>query len=203
MNNFDDLAALWKAPAPEPLPDVADIIKKASREKNQVARKIFIQSSCMLLAIASLVYVVCAVHFHYFITYLGLAMMFICMISFAVVRFRQSRFLKRADFSQSPASLLNSFEDFHRRQQWVNTTGTFWYSVFLNIAFALYFYETVALAPIRVGWKWLFLAVYVVWMLIAMLWIGKRSVRKEHAKTRAIIEKLRAIKETIAETETH
>ncbi|RYD89612.1 MAG: hypothetical protein EOP54_25305, partial [Sphingobacteriales bacterium] len=68
MNNFDDIAALWKVPPVPPLPDAQDIIKKSVRDKSQLARKIRIQSICMLVAIAAIIYVVIAVRFHYIIT---------------------------------------------------------------------------------------------------------------------------------------
>ena len=195
MNNFDDIEALWKAPQSLSIPDAQDIIQKASKEKNQVARKILTQSLCMLLAIAAMGFVLYKVHFQYFSSYFGIGLMFICVVVFSIIRFRQSQFLRKADFSQSPDTLLQQFEEFHEKQKWINTKGVLWYTVILNIAFAFYFYETIILAPFTNFWKLFILVVYIAWMLIATLWLGKRSVKKEHEKTKGIIEKIRQLKE--------
>ncbi|MEO7044543.1 MAG: hypothetical protein ABI091_04500 [Ferruginibacter sp.] len=195
MNNFDDIEALWKAPQRLDIPAADAIIKKAVKEKNQIVRKILVQSFCMCLALAAIIYVTIFVHFQFISSYIGIAIMVICMITYTVIRLRQSLFLKRADFSQSPNDLLQQFEKFHQHQKWINTKGVMWYTVFLNLGFAFYFYETVAIAHAKLFWKIIFIAIYISWMLIATLWLGKRSVRKEHAKTNAIIEKLKQLKE--------
>ena len=198
MNNFDDIEALWKAPQSLSIPDVEVIIKKAIKEKTQVAQKILIQSLCMLLAMAAIIYVICMVHFQWLVTYIGLAIMSACVIIFAFARIKQSLFLKRINFSQSPTALLQQFEKFHEQQKWINTKGTSWYILFLNLSFALYFYETVTLAPFTTAWKFVIIIIYIAWMLIATLWLGRRSVKKEHEKTLAIIEKIKQLKEGLA-----
>ena len=195
MNNFDDIEALWKAPQSLDIPAADAIIKKAEKERNQVANKILKQSSCLLIAIVAMGYILYKVHFQYLSSYIGIAMMFVCIIGFSFIRFRQSMFLRKVDFSQSPDTLLRQFEAFHEKQKWVNTKGVMWYTVILNIAFAFYFYETIILAPFTNFWKIFILAVYIAWMLIASLYLGKRSVKKEHAKVNDIIEKLKQLKE--------
>ena len=195
MNNFDDIEALWKAPQSLDIPAADAIIKKAEKERNQVANKILKQSFCLLISIAGISYVLYKVKFEYLSSYIGIAMMFVCIIGFSFIRFRQSMFLRKVDFSQSPDTLLQQFEAFHEKQKWVNTKGVMWYTVILNIAFAFYFYETIILAPFTNFWKIFILAVYIAWMLIASLYLGKRSVKKEHAKVNDIIEKLKQLKE--------
>ncbi len=198
MNNFDDIEAIWKAPQSLSIPAAAAIIQKAAEEKKQLSRRIFLQSTCMFLAIAAIIYVVYTVRFQYLVTYIGLAIMSACVIVFAYLRFRQSVFLNSADFSQSPSILLRKFEAFHEKQKWINTTGVAWYTFFLNLAFALYFYETVAVAPVTGTWKIVIIIIYIAWMLVATLWLGKRSIKKEHEKTKAIIEKIKQLKDELA-----
>ncbi len=193
MNTFDDIEALWKKPRQLQLPDAADIIKKASREKNKLANKILVQVICLMLAIASMLIVLFTIDFKYATSYAGLALMSACVIVFSIIRFRQTQHLRNMDFSQSPSALLQQFERFYSHQKYVNTTGVMWYTIVLNLAFAFYFYETLVLAPMLMFWKIIFLVVYVIWMLIATLWLGKRSVRKEHGRTTAIIEKLKQV----------
>ena len=197
MNSFDEIIILWKSPQRLSIPNAGNIIEKAGKEKNQLAQKIFIQSLCMLLAIAAIVYVIYMVRFQYLITYIGLAIMSTCVIVFAAIRLRQSMFLKRIDFSQTPGSLLRQFKKFHQHQKWINTKGTMWYLVFLNISFALYFYETVAIAPFTTTGKFVIIAIYIAWMIVATLWLGRRSIKKEHQKTESIITKIKQLQQQL------
>jgi hypothetical protein len=195
MNNFDNIETLWKAPQSLNIPAADAIIKKAEKEKNQVANKLLAQCACLIFSVAVISYIVYKVNFEYLSSYIGIAIIFICIVAFSAIRFMQAQFLRKADFSQSPTILLQQFEAFHKKQQWINTKGVIWYTIILNIAFAFYFYETVILAPFTNFWKLFILFVYIVWMLIATFWLGKKSVKKEHEKVNAIIEKIKQLKE--------
>lgn len=197
MKTFEDIADLWKQAGPVQVPDGLDIIKKATAEKNQLANKIFVQVGFMLFSIVAICYVMYVVKFKYLTSYIGIALMFICVIVFASVRFSLARFLRQANFSQPPAVLVAAFEIFHLKQQWVNTKGALIYTTVLNFAFAFYFYETIWKAPLSNLWRLAMIAVYVAWMLVATLWIGKRNVRKENLKTQQILNDLRQLKSAL------
>lgn len=197
MNTFNDIEILWKKPQQLAFPDAADVIKKASAEKNQMANKILFQAISLSIALISMGFVLYVIRFQYASSYIGIALMFTCVIVFGVIRFRQSQFLKRLDFLQPPSVLLTQFEKFYTHQKWVNTKGILIYTIVLNIAFAFYFYETLLLAPFTNTWKIFIIAIYIAWMLIATLWLGKRTVKKEHEKTKSIIEKLKVLKGTL------
>ena len=197
MNTFNDIEILWKKPQQLALPDASDIIKKAAAEKNQLAGKILFQSASLGIALVSMGFVLYSIRFQYASSYIGIALMFLCIIVFGSIRFRQSQFLKKLDFLQPPSELLTKFEQFYLHQKWVNTKGVLIYTITLNIAFAFYFYETLLLAPLTNTWRICIIAIYIAWMLIATLWIGKRTVKKEHEKTKSIIEKLRLLKDAL------
>jgi hypothetical protein len=197
MKTFDDIEALWKASPAVTLPDANDILKKASKQKNLLANKIVVQVLCLLAALVSMIVVMCKIHFRFASSYIGLALMMVCIVAFSAVRYRQSRFLKRADFSQSPSLLLLQFEKFYRHQKWVNTKGTLIYIIVLNISFAFYFYETLVVANISFIWKIAMLVIYIGWMLIATLLIQRKCNRREHGRTEDIIEKLKQLKESL------
>ncbi|MCP9750420.1 hypothetical protein [Ferruginibacter sp. HRS2-29] len=197
MKTFDDIEALWKSTPATPLPDAGEMIKKALKQKKILANKILLQVFCLLAALVSMMVVMCKIEFQFTSSYIGLGLMMLCIVVFSAVRFRQSQFLKKANFSQSPSVLLLEFEKFYLHQKWVNTKGTLIYTIALNIAFAFYFYETLVVPPISIFWKILFLVVYITWMLIATLWIGKRHNRKEHARTEDIIGKLKEMQKSL------
>lgn len=194
MNTFNQLEEVWKIPRKITLPDAAEIIMMATREKNALANKILLQVLMLMLAIVAIGYVLIDIHFLYVSSYIGLGLMFVCVVGFSLMRVRQVLFLTNADISAPPAYLLKNFTKFYEKQKWLNSTGIIVYTCMINVAFAFYFYEMIIIAPLSSMWKVLILMAYITWMLIATFYIGRRSVRKEQAKTMAVIQKLRHIK---------
>lgn len=197
MNHFNEIEALWKKSGASPLPGITEIMSKAEKNKKQVSRKIRIQILCMLLVISALVYVAFSFRFQYGSSYAGMILMALCVLVFTRFRLQQYLFLKQIDFSDDPHELLKTFKKFYARQQWLHTVGSFWYVLILNIAFALYFYEVVYLAPSTTQVKIAILVVYIAWMLVATLWIQKRAHKKEHRKTELIIEQLQQLQQSL------
>lgn len=196
MNSFNEIEALWKKIEARPLPDATQIIGKAQKNKNQVSRKISVQIFCMLLVIPALFYVGLTFQFQYWSSYAGMILMALCVLLFSYFRLQQYLFLKQIDFSEDPYELLKRFKKFYAHQQWLNTKGSFWYVLILNIAFALYFYEVVYKAPTTMPVKIMILMIYIAWMLIATRWIKKISNKKEHKKTQAIIKQIQQLQQS-------
>lgn len=194
MNSFSDIETLWKTAMPlRVLPDAADIMSKASRIKRQVRNKILRQTISLILVVPSMGYLMYAVDFDYISSYIGIALMLICVLLFSFFRFKQALFLSRADFSKAPAALLNQFEKFYEEQQWLHTKGLRWYSIVLNIAFGLYFYETIYMAALSNHIKIIIIILYIAWMFIVTFWAEKMSARNELSKTRSIIQHLKKL----------
>lgn len=194
MNSFSDIETLWKTSMLQPaLPDATDIIDKASRVKRQVRNKILRQTISLMLVVPFIGYLVHTVAFDYISSYIGISLMLVCVLLFSFFRFKQVYFLSRADFSKSPAALLEQFEKFYVKQQWLHTKGIRWYSIALNIAFGLYFYETIYMAALSTHVKIFIFVSYVAWMFIVTFWAEKISAARELNKTRSIIQQLKKI----------
>ena len=67
----------------------------------------------------------------------------------------------------------------------------------MNIAFALYFIEV--LKPIILLYKVIIVVIYLSWMLLAFLYLGKKHKRKEQAKTQTIIDVIRDLEKNYDE----
>ena len=194
MNSFSDIETLWKTAMPfHILPDATAIIGKASRIRRLVRNNILRQTLGLLLVIPTMGYVMYAVDFDHISSYAGISLMLVCILLFSFFRFKQVHFLNRADFSKAPSLLLKEFEKFYEQQQWLLTKGIRWYSIVLNIAFGLYFYETVYMAAVSSHIKNFIIVIYIAWMLIVTFWVEKMSARRELNKTRSIIQHLKKL----------
>lgn len=195
MNTFNDIEFLWKTSIPIEVPNVDKIINKAAKDNKSIVNKILLQVLLMSLAFINIVWVGYFFEFQYISSYIGMALMLVCIAVFSILRFKQARFLQKVDFTISPAILLKKYEAFHQHQKWLNTVGTRWYTILLNIAFGFYFYEMIYKAPLSLTVKIIILCVYIAWMLIATLWIGKKSICKEHERINDIIKKIKEMQE--------
>ena len=194
MNSFSEIETLWKTGMPfHTLPDAAAIIGKTNRIRRLVRNSILRQTLVLLLVIPTMSYIMYSVDFDYISSYAGIALMLICVLLFSFFRFKQVHFLNRADFSKAPSLLLKEFEKFYEQQQWLLSKGIRWYSILLNIAFGLYFYETVYMAALSSHVKNFIIVSYIAWTVIVTFWVEKISARRELNKTRSIIQHLRKL----------
>ncbi len=194
MNSFSEIETLWKTGMPfHTLPDAAAIIGKTNRIRRLVRNSILRQTLVLLLVIPTMGYIMYSVDFDYISSYAGIALMLICVLLFSFFRFKQVHFLNRADFSKAPSLLLKEFEKFYEQQQWLLSKGIRWYSILLNIAFGLYFYETVYMAALSSHVKNFIIVSYIAWTVIVTFWVEKISARRELNKTRSIIQHLRKL----------
>jgi len=199
MNQFEDIKDIWLRVTPPTAPAVDTIISKARNGRMKLYRKIFMQITCLVLAIIAMVVVLLKVKFNHPSSVIGIALMFIAVSGYIILRLRQAIFLRSINFSEVPAVLIGKFQELYKSQVWINTKGNLAYVLILNLAFGFYFYETLLLAPILLEWKIIFITAYLVWMLVATLIIGRNSTRKELAQTTRIIQNLERLKSGLQE----
>ena len=190
MNNFKDLEDIWKQAPQEQLPDVATVIAEAKKETKKLSRKLILNAVSLILVIPVLIFLIVNYPFRVWTTYAGLGLMFFCIFGFVWFRVRDIRFLKRVDYGQPPARLLENYQSFYRQQKWVNGKLSFWYALMLNIAFLFYFYEVLWLSGLPAYIKIIFFVLYLVYMLFSTFYITKRYARKQEAAIAKIIASL-------------
>ncbi|WP_300489791.1 hypothetical protein [Flavobacterium sp.] len=191
MKAFDNLKEIWQQQSTGALPDVTVIINKAKKEQQSMTRKIGIQVGILMLTIVFLSVIFNNIAFKKVTTFIGIGLMFFAMFGYSALRLYQINTLRKVDLTASPKVALTGMQHFYRFQQKVNTTYTQLYYIVLNTAFVFYFIEV--MQPLSTTVKIVTLVSYVTWMLIAYFIIGKKYIRKEHAKTESIITALQEI----------
>jgi hypothetical protein len=191
MKAFDNLKEIWQQQSTGALPDVTVIINKAKKEQQSMTRKIGIQVIILMLTVIFLAWLVSSFPFKMTTTFMGIGLMFASIFGYSALRLLMVRKLQKTDLTASPQIALQQIREFYNFQQKVNTMYTLIYYIVMNIAFGLYAIEVAD--PLSIASKIIFLTLYVVWMLIAYFIIGKRQIRKEHAKTESIITALKEI----------
>lgn len=193
MKEFDNLQEIWKQQKQSNLPDVSLIMEKAKKEKQAFINKMLFQIATLIASMVGVALVVATVDFKMTTTFIGIALMFICVFGFSAIRMYQAITLKKIDLTLAPAKNLSELEKFYSFQQFVGTKVTMTYFILLNIAFGFYFIEV--MQPMSTTMKTIVLTVYVAWMLFAYFYLGKRQKAKEYARTQGIIEALKEMEQ--------
>lgn len=193
MKKFNTLQEIWKQQKQTTLPDVSLIITKAKKEKASYTNKVLVQVATLVLVLPVLIWTGTAINFKMTSTYIGLGLMFVCITGFSIVRLFQMKTLRKIDFTQNPTVSLNQLEKYYAFQQIVSTKISLAYFIILNIAFGFYFIEV--MQPMSTMLKSIVLILYIGWMLIAYLYIGKKQKQKEYGRIQKMIDAIKQIEE--------
>jgi len=188
MNSFDDIKALWQQQPELPHPDTISMLKKARSEKQRLVNKSIFQGCCLLLTVVYVLWLCSCIHFEMATTYIGICLMIICVLFFGSIRIMQAIKLRRINLDEEPSMVLQQLQQLYKKRHFINTRGTWIYAIILNLAFAFYFIEV--LEPLPLAIIIISLVLYVAWMLFALLVLSKRTIRKEQASMKAIMEKI-------------
>lgn len=189
MKDFNDIQNLWKQQETKPLPDVTQIIASAKKDKQHFTNKIIIQTSILALTLPFLVWIGSIFDFKKTTSYIGLTLMFCCVFIFSAIRLYQIIRLKKMDVTEEPQVNLHKLEQYYSFQKVVSTKITAAYFIVMNIAFGLYFIEV--MTPMSALLKTIVLIVYIVWMLFAFFYLGKKQKAKEYARIQRLIDTIK------------
>lgn len=191
MSSFDDIKTLWQQQGQTPRPDAASVLQKARKDKQKIVRKSIIQGVCLLLTMIYICWFGTFSHFKKLTTYIGIALMLLCLLVYGVLRILQALRLRRIRLEDEPAVVLEKLRQDYKHRHLFNTRGIVIYTCILNIAFALYFIEV--LTPLAMTMKIIFISLYLAWMYIALFVIGKRTIRKERTTMDAIMQQIQQL----------
>lgn len=193
MKDFNALQNLWDEQKMAALPDSASILFNAKKTQHALNNKIKKQVAVLLFVVVVMLILVNVIPFKKATTFIGMGIMIVSVLLFSAMRLVQIIRLHKIDLTQNPRQLLIKLEAYHVFQNTINTQYTFIYYILMNLAFALYFIEV--LNPIQPFFRGVIIIVYLVWMLFAYLYLGKKHKKKEHAKTQSIIDAIKAIEQ--------
>jgi len=191
MKDFNDLQNLWQEQKPSQLPDVNSILADAKKVQHALNRKISMQIMILIAVVAFILVLMNAIPFQQVTTFIGIGIMTTTIVAFSAIRLYQVIDLKKMDLSKNPQQLLLDLEAYYQFQKRVNTRYTQIYFLLMNGAFALYFIEV--LQPIPILYRIITVAVYIAWMLFALLYLGKKHKLKEQAKIQSIIDAIKSV----------
>lgn len=191
MKDFNEIQNLWNEQKTVQLPDVNSILADAKKVQRDLNSKIAIQICILVGVVIFILILMQVIPFKAATTFIGIGLMATTILLFSVVRLYQVIQMKKIDLTKNSKLLLIDLEQYYQFQNTVNTKYTLLYFILMNIAFAFYFIEV--LQPVPILYQVIIIAVYLLWMFFAFLYLGKKHKQKEQAKTQSIINAIKEV----------
>ena len=191
MKDFNEIQNLWNEQKTVQLPDVNSILADAKKVQRDLNSKIAIQICILVGVVIFILIIMQVIPFKAATTFIGIGLMATTILLFSVVRLYQVIQMKKIDLTKNPKLLLIDLAQYYQFQNTVNTKYTLLYFILMNIAFAFYFIEV--LQPVPILYQVIIIAVYLLWMFFAFLYLGKKHKQKEQAKTQSIINAIKEV----------
>lgn len=197
MQNFDSFKEMWKQPvgSTTATPGTFNFSRASVNSKKSLMKQQ--QTGAIVLTLTGILIALMAAfgnfQFKHFYTYAAMILLaLICLGQAAVLLYTYNK-IKNIDDAAAPPEHLKQWEDYYAFRQRQISVNTPLYYLLLNLAMGIYLWEVMSGRPIvNVT---IFLALYIAWMLFAIFYLGKRSIKKERQKLQGIMDELRVLKD--------
>ena len=188
MKDFDALKNIWHGQAARPKMNYDDLLKQIKRSKNAVASKLLGETIGMAAVMLFFVSIWIFQPFLMWTSHLSLLILILCCFYYLFVQFRDYRSISNSEsLFQRPDEYISFLKKYQQHRYSLNTRKYAAYSLFIGLAFVLYFVEVYFAAPL---WQAVSGAVFTILWFIICAWLMRNYIRKEQDKLNDIIEKL-------------
>jgi DMSO reductase anchor subunit len=187
MKDFDHIMSVWQGQPKNDQLSVDEVLKQVKKGIRNITSQLY-WGIVMMVGVLALTF--CILFFLSFewLAQVGLTIILITMLTYAVMIIRNYRILNKHDATQNPTEYLQDLKDYQRNR--AKVVGWFYYLYVLLISLGLSFYFVEVLRNSSVYYKLLVYGISVVWILLLTFYYKKRIFRNEEEKLNLIIEKL-------------
>jgi len=191
MKDFDHIMSVWQEqPAHDKL-SVDDVLKQVKKDVNNLANKLRWNIVALLSVLISTSAVMLFLVFNW-VTYVGILIWMVCMLSYFTMIIRHYRILNKHDATVSPTEYLVSLHTYQAER--AKTVGWFYYIyvLLIGVGFLLYFNEVLSSFSFYGR-----LAVYgatIIWLLFCTFYLKKRIFLNEQEKLNVMIDRLERLR---------
>ncbi|MEJ6981492.1 hypothetical protein WG906_13585 [Pedobacter sp. P351] len=188
MKDFDALKDIWHGQIIVPRLSYEDILKGIRKSKNSFSNKLLFEIIGILAAIVLFSLIWVSIQSIMWTTHLSLLIFLLCCLYYLFVQIKDYRSISNSEhLLKHPEEYITYLKQYGLKRYRFNTLKYTFYSVFIGIAFGLYFIEIYFSSPF---WQTLIgVMATVVWFVIC--WFLMRTyIRKEQEKLNEMVENL-------------
>ncbi|WP_374164113.1 hypothetical protein [Arcticibacter sp. MXS-1] len=188
MKDFDALKDIWSGQVSKPGISYEDLVGRLKKTKKTFSNKLLLEGLGMVVAIVILVWVWLSNPFIMWTTHLSLLILISCCLYYVFVQASDYKsFTESESMLQQPENYIQYLKAYKKKRYVLNTRKYSIYSIFIGIAFALYFVELYFIAPLwqTAGGVVFTIAWFFICWRLMRIYIGK-----EQEKLREMISNL-------------
>lgn len=188
MKDFDHIMSVWQGQPKKDQLSVDEVLKQVKKGIRGIASQLY-WGIVVMVGVLALTF--CILFFFVFtswLTYMGLFIILVTMLVYAIMIIRNYRILNKHDATQNPTEYLQDLKEYQKNR--AKVVGWFYYTYVLLISLGLSLYFVEVLHNSSIYYKILVYGISVVWILLLTFYYKKRIFKNEEEKLNLIIEKL-------------
>ncbi|WP_207425298.1 hypothetical protein [Pedobacter sp. SYSU D00535] len=199
MKDFDALRGIWQGQVSAPRLSEDEVLKEVRRSKSSFASKLLFETLGMSVAILVFVLIWATKAFSMWTSHLSILIFIFCCLYYIVLQIADYRSISNSDaLLKQPEEYVEYLKFYQRKRYQLNTKKYTVYSVFIGLAFALYFVEVYFTAPL---WQTLTGVGFTIAWFVACAFLMRVYIRKEQDRLGEMIESLEKLKKQFEEDE--
>jgi DMSO reductase anchor subunit len=192
MKDFDHLMSVWQAQPMQDQLSVDEVLKQVKKGIRSITSQLYWGIVFMVGVVALTFLILFFFVFQSWLTYVGISIMLVTMLLYAVMIVRNYRILHKRDSTINPAEYLQDLKEYQRNR--AKIAGWFYYLYVLLISLGLSLYFVEVLKNSTIYYKTLVYGLTIIWILFLTFYYKKRIFKNEEEKLNLIIEKLERLK---------
>jgi hypothetical protein len=187
MKDFDHLMSVWQGQPKQDQFSVDETLKQVKKGVRAITSQLY-WGIVATVAVLVVTFIIMFFFAFTWLTDLGLFIMLITMLLYAVMTVRNYRILHKRDATLNPTEYLQDLKHYQRNR--AKIAGWFYYIYVLMISVGLSLYFIEVLRNTSIYYKVAVYGLSIIWVLFLTFWYKKRIFKSEEEKLNLIIERL-------------
>lgn len=188
MKDFEHLMSVWQGQPKHDQLSVDDTLKQVRKGIRGIAQQLYWGIVAMGAVLALTFVMLFFFVFQSWLTYVGIVIMLVTMLFYAILIVRNYKLLNKHDLTQNPTAYLQDLKEYQFNRSKV--AGWFYYISVLLISLGLALYFVEILRNATTAYKIAVYTLTVTWFLFLSLYYKKRIFKNEEEKLNLIIDRL-------------
>lgn len=188
MKDFDHIMSVWQAQPKQDQLSVDEVLRQVKKGIRSITSQLYwgivAMGAVLVLTFLILFFFV----FQSWLTYVGISIMLVTMLLYAVMIIRNYRILNKRDSTLNPTEYLQDLKEYQKNR--AKVAGWFYYLYVLLISLGLSLYFVEVLRNSTILYRTLVYGLTFVWIMFLTFYYKKRIFKNEEEKLNLIIEKL-------------
>jgi DMSO reductase anchor subunit len=188
MKDFDHIMSVWQGQPKKDQLSVDEVLKQVKKGIRSITSQLYWGIVVMVGVLALTFCILFFFSFQSWLTQMGLTIILVTMLTYAIMIIRNYRILNKHDATQNPTEYLQDLKEYQKNR--AKVVGWFYYLYVLLISLGLSLYFVEVLHNSSLPYKILVYGISIVWILLLTFYYKKRIFKNEEEKLNLIIEKL-------------